>query len=68
MDVPELLKSIVGSVLRHALTGIGGALVFKGWITEADFNALLAGLIVVVAGLVWSLYQKWQTAKAAPSA
>ena len=63
MDIPELLKSVVGSTLRHALTGIGAVLVAKGWVSEADFNSLLAGLIVIVAGYLWSLYLKWKAAQ-----
>ena len=39
----ELLQSILGSVVRHALTGVGLVLVSKGWVSESDWNLLLAG-------------------------
>jgi membrane protein DedA with SNARE-associated domain len=59
--IPELLQNIVGSVLRHSLTGLGGLLVAQGWVTADDWQRLLAGTIVFAAGLIWSLVQKWQT-------
>jgi len=65
--IPELLQNITGSVVRHALTGLGGVLVTKGWISDADWQLLLAGIITFVAGLVWSLIQKWRTPPIAPT-
>ena len=65
--IPELLQNIVGSVLRHLLTGVGGVLVAQGWVSDADWQKLLAGTIVFVAGLIWSLVQKWQTPPAPPA-
>ena len=61
--IPELLQSIVGSVMRHALTGVGLVLVNKGWVSADDWNQLLAGAILAVAGLVWSLYLKWKASQ-----
>lgn len=62
----DLLTSITGSVMRHLLTGIGGILVAQGWVSAEDWEKLLAGAIVAVAGLLWSIYQKWKTAQATP--
>lgn len=62
----DLLTSITGSVMRHLLTGIGGVLVAQGWVSAEDWEKLLAGAILAVAGLLWSWYQKWQAAKATP--
>ena len=62
----DLLTSITGSVMRHLLTGIGGVLVAQGWVSAEDWEKLLAGAIVAVAGLLWSIYQKWKAAEATP--
>ena len=40
--IPELLQNIVGSVMRHALTGLGGLLIAQGWVTEGDWERLPA--------------------------
>ena len=42
----ELLTSITGSVVRHALTGIGVYLVNQGWISADDWSQLLAGIVL----------------------
>lgn len=57
----ELLKSVVGTFLRTTLTVVGTWLVNKGWITESDFNAIVAGLVMVSVAGVWSLYQKYKS-------
>jgi len=68
MDIPELLQSIIGSVFRHALTGVGTYLIAHEWISADDWTKLVAGLILAASGLLWSWYQKWQAAKAKPAA
>lgn len=65
--IPELLQSITSSVMRHLFTGIGTALVAQGWTSEGDWSSLLSGAILVVAGLVASIYQKWQASKNPPT-
>ena len=62
----DLLTSITGSVMRHLLTGIGGVLVAQVWVSAEDWEKLLAGAIVAVAGLVWSIYQKWKATENVP--
>lgn len=52
--------------MRHLLTGIGGVLVAQGWVSAGDWEKLLAGAIVAVAGLLWSIYQKWKAAETTP--
>lgn len=54
----ELLQSIIGTFLRTVLGGLGTLLVTRGYITEADFNALVAGLILLLATVAWGAYQK----------
>lgn len=62
----DLLTSITGSVMRHLFTGIGGALVAQGWVSADDWEKLLAGAIVAVAGFIWSVYLKWKAAQSTP--
>ncbi len=64
----DLLTSITGSVMRHLFTGIGGILVAQGWVSAEDWEKLLAGAIVAAAGLIWSVWQKWQASKEQPPA
>lgn len=63
----EFLSSIVGSVVRHALTGVGMYLIGKGWVSEADWTSLLGVIVVAVSGLLWSIYQKWKASKNPPT-
>jgi membrane protein DedA with SNARE-associated domain len=63
MDIPELLASIVGSTFRHLLTGVGVYLVNAGWISADDWTKLLAGIILMVSGLLWSWYLKWKASQ-----
>lgn len=64
----DLLQSITGSVMRHLLTGIGGVLVAQGWVSAEDWEKLLAGAIVAVAGLAWSFIEKWKKPEPTPTA
>lgn len=49
---PEIL-----GVLRHILTVLGGVLVTKGHLGEADLE-ILAGAAVTLVGIGWSIYAK----------
>ena len=44
----------LASLIRHGLTAAGGFLVAKG-LASADQVGELAGAIVTIAGLVWSM-------------
>lgn len=57
----ELLKSILGTFLRAVLASAGGWLIAKGYITEADWNALLTGGIMAAAALAWGVWQKYKS-------
>lgn len=50
---------IIGSVLRHALTSVGGALVAKG-ILEASMVNEIIGAVSTLAGIALSLVQKYR--------
>ena len=50
-------ESIVGLVVRHTLTFVGGLLAAKGYI-DAEQVPVVAGVGVTVVGLVMSFFQK----------
>ncbi|HMV47028.1 MAG TPA: hypothetical protein PLD20_05810 [Blastocatellia bacterium] len=56
--IPELFKSVTGSVVRFLLNGLFVWLVAKGVITADQSNGILVWLIGAVAVLAWSLIQK----------
>ena len=52
---------IIGSFARHILTTLGGMAVAKGWLDSSQIEPV-AGALLVIAGVAWSLIQK-RTAK-----
>jgi hypothetical protein len=58
--MPELYKSIIGSVVRFALTGLFGWFVSKGVVTEGQSAELIIAIAGGVVVLGWSLYQKYK--------
>lgn len=42
-------------LVRHVLTGFGGAAASTGYITESDYT-LAVGAIVTLAGIIWSAF------------
>lgn len=52
----------VMAVFRHLLTFIGGVLVSLGWLDESTMQQL-AGSLATVAGLLWSIVDKWSRTK-----
>ena len=57
----ELLKSILGTFLRAVLASVGGWLIAKGYVTEADWNSLLTGGIMALAAVLWGIWQKYKS-------
>jgi hypothetical protein len=53
----EALKPILAGIVRHALTTAGGALVAGGYMDSSQTSAFIGGGMVV-AGIVWSWWQK----------
>jgi hypothetical protein len=51
------LNAVLGSLLRHGLTTLGGSLVASGIITAADSQAIIGG-VVALGGVLLSLYNK----------
>jgi hypothetical protein len=53
---------VIGAFARHLLTTLGGVLVSKG-IIESSHVEPLAGALLVIGGVVWSLLQKKRAAR-----
>lgn len=56
--IPELFKSVTGSVVRFLLQSLFVWLTAKGVITADQSNAVLLWASCAVAVLLWSLVQK----------
>ena len=57
----DLLKPYLAGQLRHALTGMAGALVLKGIIAPSEqgpFVEIVSGMVAYAIGAGWSWYQK----------
>lgn len=52
-----MTKEQIAGLVRHAFTTFGGGLVTAGVATESDLN-ILAGGAAVLAGIIWSWWQK----------
>jgi hypothetical protein len=52
--------SIVAAIVRHILTGVGGALALKYGIDGASIDAIIGGASAL-AGVAWSVYDKRST-------
>jgi len=46
-------------LIRHALTTLGGGLATHGWLAASSVEPVV-GSIMVLAGVVWSVYNKMQ--------
>ena len=55
-------SAVILGIIRHVLTGLGGAGVAAGWLTEGMLVEAVSA-VVTLAGLVWSVIDKKQTAK-----
>lgn len=56
-----IAQKVLGSVVRHLLTVLGGYLVTKGYVDQAGWDEAAAGAAVFIVSLVWSVYQKHST-------
>jgi hypothetical protein len=52
---------VIGAFARHLLTTLGGILVSKGLLESSQVEPL-AGAVLVIGGVVWSLIQKKRAA------
>jgi hypothetical protein len=51
------LQAIISGLIRHALTAGGGSAITSGLLSGNTVN-LIAGTIVSVIGVVWSIWDK----------
>jgi hypothetical protein len=49
--------AVILGIVRHLLTGLGGAVVAQGWASEEMVTQGI-GAIVTLAGLAWSIVDK----------
>ena len=56
------MQAIFGSIIRHALTTFGGALVAKG-ILDASMVEPLVGAILTLAGISFAIINKIRKSK-----
>jgi hypothetical protein len=59
----EPFQLIIGAVIRNLLVWIGGMIVTHGWMTKEQFDSfntpqLVTGIVILIGGLAWSIYQK----------
>jgi hypothetical protein len=59
----DTMKTILAGVVRHGLTTLGGALVTGGYMDSSSTAAFVGGGMVL-AGVVWSWWQKEGQARA----
>lgn len=55
-------SAVILGIIRHVLTGLGGAGVAAGWFTDGMLTEAVSAA-VTLAGLVWSIIDKKKTAK-----
>lgn len=57
--------ALIGAIVRHVLTALGGILVATGMFSEEDNQLLVgsSGAFAMAIALAWSLYQKKRAAK-----
>lgn len=58
-EVNIVFQSIVNSILRKLLAGVGAALVTDGWIESGTWEQILGGVIVFAASVAWGAWEKY---------
>lgn len=56
----EFVRETLGLAVRHGLTTLAGVLLSYGYIMDSQ-AAQIAAAAPALAGILWSLYQKYQT-------
>lgn len=56
-----LLQSFLSSLFRWVLTGAGAWFVQKGILDETQVTEMIAGAVLALVALLWSLWQKYQS-------
>lgn len=55
--------AVVGAIVRHVLTVVGGGLVSAGYLSQTQSDVLI-GSALALAGVLWSLNQKCRAQRA----
>ncbi len=60
VDYKALVFAWVTGIVRHAISGVVMYFVAKGVITDEIGNQTIAGIVMLVANLAWSLIEKYR--------
>lgn len=55
------MHAALTGIVRHLLTAVGGGLLANGFVTATEIE-LLAGAVVTIGGVVWSVLAKRKSA------
>ena len=58
---------MIQGYIRHALTGMGGVIIAKGYVSGSDWTDAVGALMVLI-GVLHSAYIKWNTVRVATTA
>ena len=58
--MPPIVNEMLMSLVRKALVALGTWLVSRGVFEQAEWDAYVPGLVILVVGAGWSLYNKWK--------
>ncbi len=59
-EINPLASAAIGSIFRHVLSVMAGALVARGIWTPEDASTYVAAAAAGLVALAWSLYQKFR--------
>lgn len=60
METEYLLKSVIASLVRHALTGVAGYFVARNLITHEQGEGLIVAAIAAAIAIAWALWNKYK--------
>lgn len=60
IDTGNLIKGIIGSLVRFGLGGAVGYLVNKGLVTEEQGAAVIPAVILGVITVAWAIWRKYK--------
>lgn len=58
----KTMQMIIASVVRHALTTVGGGLIVNGTMGSSDLEAII-GAATTIVGVIWSVIEKRNRSK-----
>lgn len=60
IDVANLIKGIIGSIVRFLLAGVVGYLVTKGVITGEQASLVIPAVTLGVITVAWAIWRKYK--------